>query len=318
MRAVVAVRLAIRPRLRLPPEGPRRAARPRWRLPPLALPAAGYWLAMGLLTYGFTQLGPHPLDEAFASEREPEQAVRPVEEAPARYVPPLEPVTAPTSEPSAVAEPLAQTAPDAALEPAPTRASPEPSPPTEPTPRRTEQPPTEERARLPVTALPSSPPLGDFPEFSDSAPTREQDRASNGPRLDGLFERGETPPKPEEPRSPPPSTDLAVAVGSCEAAIAHNNELLELGARRGPADITREAYASILQNGSYLAGCSIPERTVFEICAAVKNGRTVGITVVSSPPSPAVNACVRRAVSRLNFPVSERLDVTHTRFNAAR
>jgi len=323
MRAVVAVRLAIRPRLRLPPEGPRNAQRRRWRLPPLALPAAAYWLAMGLLTYGFTQLGPHPLDEALASERKTPQAVRPVEEAPARDLPPPAPVATPTSEPSRVPEPLAQT------EPADSAAPSTPAEPSEasrpelaaggeaaPQPRREAR----EREEPSVTTLPSSPPLAQFPEFSDSAPARERERASSGPRLNGLFEPEREPaPGSDEPAPPQePSTGAAIAVGSCEAAIAHNNEELELGARRGSADITREAYASILQNGSYLAGCSIPERTVFEVCAAVKNGRTVGITVVSSPPNAAVNTCVRRAVSRLHFPVSERLDVTHTRFNAAR
>lgn len=323
MRAVVAVRLAIRPRLRLPPEGPRSAARPRWRLPPLALPAAGYWLAMGLLTYGFTQLGPHPLDEAFASEREPPQAVRPAEEAPAPDVAPPAPAATPTSEPSVATEPLAQTEPDVAVAPAPTPALAEPTEPpprADSAPRRTEEPRVREQEETPVTTLPSSPALADFPDFSDSAPVRERERASGGPRLNGLFEPHGEPAPPSDAPAPArePATSGAVAVGSCEAAIAHNNEELELGARRGPADITREAYAGILQNGSYLAGCSIPERTVFEVCAAVKNGRTVGITVVSAPPSPAVNACVRRAVSRLNFPVSERLDVTHTRFNAAR
>jgi hypothetical protein len=93
---------------------------------------------------------------------------------------------------------------------------------------------------------------------------------------------------------------------------------LPWGAAGAPADITREAYASILQNGRYLSACSIPDRTVFEICAAVKDGRAVGITIVSSPASPELNACVRKAVARLKFPQNSRLDVTHTRFDAVR
>ena len=93
---------------------------------------------------------------------------------------------------------------------------------------------------------------------------------------------------------------------------------MDLGGPRAPADITREAYASILQNGSYLAGCRIPERSVFEICAAVKDGRAVGITVASTPRSGELEACVKAAVSRLKFPESSKLDVTHTRFDASR
>jgi hypothetical protein len=105
---------------------------------------------------------------------------------------------------------------------------------------------------------------------------------------------------------------------SCEAAIARNQEEMTIGGARGPADITRDAYAAILENGRYLSGCSIPERSVFEICAAVRDGRAVGITVTSNPRSPGLESCVRRAVSRLKFPSNSRLDVTHTRFDAAR
>jgi hypothetical protein len=105
---------------------------------------------------------------------------------------------------------------------------------------------------------------------------------------------------------------------SCEAAIARNREELTIGAARGPADITRDAYASILENGRYLSSCSLPARTVFEICAAVQNGRAVGITVASNPANAKLNACVRRAVSRLKLPNTSRLDVTRTRFDALR
>ena len=66
MRAPVAVHLAIRPRLTFPTELPAARGR-RWRLPPLARPALVYWRWRAALTYGFTQLGPHPLDEAVSA-----------------------------------------------------------------------------------------------------------------------------------------------------------------------------------------------------------------------------------------------------------
>ncbi len=43
----------------------------------------------------------------------------------------------------------------------------------------------------------------------------------------------------------------------------------------------------------------------------------MGVTVVTNPPSAALEACVRGRVAGLTFPSSERLDVTHTRFDAA-
>lgn len=319
MRRLV-VHLDIRPRLRLPPEPPA-APRPRWRLPPLALPAAGYWVLMGGLTYFFAHLGPHPL-EALANPAEPPpseptptapRGVATADPAPvaavAPSIPPSITETEPAAEPVPAAEPAAtadepafadaraprRSASDAAL--APPR---EPSLPAAPS----SSPRTEAAPRLA------------FPEFTDSSLPTPRARAADGPRIDSLFERADARPAPSESEPAPPEVAAPVAVTSCEAAIARNNEQIELGAPRGPADITREAYASILQNGRYLAGCSMPDRTVLQVCAAVKDGRAVGITVSSNPASPALNACVKSAVSRLKFPANPKLDVTHTRFDA--
>jgi hypothetical protein len=331
----VAVRLDIRPRLTLPPE--RRAApRRRFRLPPLALPAAGYWLAMGALTYAFAHLGSHPFDSAEAS-------ASPLSEPAVLPAAPSEPPT-PRNEPAA--EPAEVTAPDAAMANEPVAVT-EPTPTTETAPtvaERTEEnknenerenrenrkagrregiwgsraerseerdePKREEPARVAMS----------FPDFTDSSRPAQREHAADGPRIDSLFDKATERPSPDTgPDAPPPpetAPDAPVVVSSCEAAIARNNEQITIGAARGAADTTREAYAAILQNGRYLAACSVPERTVFEVCAAVKDGRAIGITVVSSPASPKLNACVRSAVSRLQFPRNSRLDVTHTRFDA--
>jgi hypothetical protein len=305
----VTVRIDIRPRLTLRDE-PLVQPRRRFRLPPLAVPATGYWLAMGALTYFFAHLGPSPLDLA-------------IDEPVPVPVPDLAPVPLPVPMPVAVSAP-AVTVPQqselgAETGPEPPVASPsEPEPPRE-APRasisREEAPREEPRARHQEPA-----PRLTFPEFSDSSTPPPRERAADGPRIDSLFERREEerPRNDAAPPSSPPDRDhdAPTAVSSCENAIARNNEQISIGGPRGPTDITREAYAGILQNGRYLSGCSIPDRTVFEICAAVRDGRAVGVTVTSSPASPSLNACVRRAVSRLKFPQNSRLDVTHTRFDA--
>ncbi len=321
--ARLVVRLDIRPRLTLPPER-RAAVRRRWSMPPLALPAAGYWLAMGALTYVFAHLGPHPLEpaEAEAFERDTEQsrptpfdrrAVQetvtsppsPVADAPA----PAEPVPAPVAEPASV---VADTKDDEREIRDNSKAG-----------RREdflgsrherEQGEAEpRRAEEPRVAL-------SFPEFTDSSRPPKRERAADGPRIDSLFEPPEERPARDTPPDapPPPASepDAPAVASSCEAAIARNNEQLTIGAARGAPDISREAYAGILQNGRYLSGCSIPERTVFEICAAVKDGHAIGITILSNPPISKLNSCVRSAVARLQFPQNSRLDVTHTRFEA--
>ncbi|MDF3067550.1 MAG: uncharacterized protein K0R38_3151 [Polyangiaceae bacterium] len=319
----VAVRLDIRPRLRLAPDWqPGPVARRRFRLPALAVPAVAYWAAMAALTYAFTQLGPHPLDGLTA---EPSAPVAPLPRPPAPRVPEPEPPA--DMGPSAEATPAATPPPMAAAEPLEAPVVEERPPPA---PSRQEvdatDAPARREARLePSLGLPADPPSArlSFPEFTDSAPARPRERAADGPRVDSLFERADTGDHraPEAAPGDAPAErapSAPVALLSCEAAIARNDERLEIGGPRGPADITREGYASILQNGSYLSGCSLPDRTVIEICAAVKHGRAVGVTVTSAPANASLAACVRRAVSRLNFPQSERLDVTHTRFDAAR
>jgi hypothetical protein len=322
MRAPVAVHLDIRPRLTFPTE-PRRAPRRRWRLPPLTVPAVGYWLAMGALTYGFTQLGPNPLDEAVAQPAAlaapPAPAAEPqtqVEMAKAAPPPAAEP-----SAPPAEAEPPVEVESPAAA----ARGRDEERSDNERTAQQAEASAPETDSERPQprptrTAEPA-PVAFSFPEFTDSSRPAQRERAANGPRIDSLFERAEERPSKDaaEPSAPPTTDrDTPARVASCEAAIARNNEQLTIGGARGPADITREAYAGILQDGRYLSGCSIPDRTVFEICAAVKDGRAVGITVVSSPSSSALNACVRNAVGRLKFPQNARLDVTHTRFDTVK
>ena len=306
----VAVRLDIRPRLRLAPEPPA-ATRPRFRLPPLALPAAGYWAAMAALTYLFAHLGPRPLEEAVAAEPAP-----PLVEAP--RLTPSPAAEPPPGPPAASAEPAPVVVADA------TDSAPLP-PASLPGVRR--EPPSESDQRQ-VVADPTvasrrdaEPSRGDFPEFTDSSRPRKPERAADGPRLDSLLEASDAPAATAAAADAPARSDdrpdTHGSVTSCEAAIAHNNEQLTIGGPRGPVDITREAYASILQNGRYLQACRVPDRTVLEICAAVKSGRAVGVTVVSNPPAPALDRCVRSAVSGLSFPNNERLDVTHTRFDAA-
>jgi hypothetical protein len=315
--AALTVRLDIRPRLVLRDEPPRAARRRRLRLPPLAVPAVGYWLGMAALTYFFATLGPYPLDPiepAEASTRAPLEAPPPPM--------PLEPPAPSALPPPAAA--LPGTVPPEPVAPAPMETAPAPPAPQAPDAPLLASEPRRPAPQPPSAAEDSAPrvPLS-FPEFTDSSRPSLRERASDGPRIDSLFDRADAPPAKDAPSSaqitpPPEKSKAARPLLSCEAAVARNNEQLTLGGPRGPTDISREQYAGILQNGNYLGACSPPERTVVEICAAIRDGQAVGITVVSNPPNSSLNACVRSAVSRLKFPVNPRLDVTHTRFDAVR
>jgi hypothetical protein len=50
------------------------------------------------------------------------------------------------------------------------------------------------------------------------------------------------------------------------------------------------------------------------ICAAVQNGRGVGVSVYTKPNNPGVRSCVSRSGRGLSFPSHPKLDVTRTQF----
>jgi hypothetical protein len=52
------------------------------------------------------------------------------------------------------------------------------------------------------------------------------------------------------------------------------------------------------------------------VCAAVQNGRAVGVTVTTNPASPGIASCVAGQVRALPFPSHPRLDVARTTFSA--
>jgi hypothetical protein len=101
---------------------------------------------------------------------------------------------------------------------------------------------------------------------------------------------------------------------SCEAAQAAYVEEMNVGGPRGQADITAGQYGSILNRGSYFGHCGVPDSMKLNICAAVQNGKAVGVTVVTSPRDRRVESCVSGSVRGLSFPSHPKLDVTRTQF----
>jgi hypothetical protein len=226
--------------------------------------------------------------------------------------------------------PVPAAPPDSAAAPQLAAAEPEPARNFEPAP-----------AALPFEAKPARPPLPEQPPeqkpepearvaVREQAPKPEPRRAP--PALRDSDERSASLalarepapspreiPKPADDETPPPrEASAATSLPSCESAAAAANETLDLRGPRGAPDLTRDAFASVLENGAYLARCSIPASTALDICAAVQDGKVVGVSVSTQPRSAAVISCVRRAVASLRFPRNARLDVTRTRFEAAR
>jgi eukaryotic-like serine/threonine-protein kinase len=101
---------------------------------------------------------------------------------------------------------------------------------------------------------------------------------------------------------------------SCEGAQAAYVEEIKMSGQ-GQADITRGQYANIMNNGSYLNRCGVPSNVAVSICAAVQNGRAVGVTVTTTP-SHSSKGCISSAVRGISFPSHPKLDVVRVSFAA--
>jgi hypothetical protein len=103
---------------------------------------------------------------------------------------------------------------------------------------------------------------------------------------------------------------------SCEAAQARYVEEYKMGGSDTPPDLTAGAYGAVLNRGGYLNACGVPSNMDVNICAAVQNGRAVGVTVTTNPSNAGIASCVAQQVRQLPFPSHPRLDVARTTFAA--
>lgn len=105
---------------------------------------------------------------------------------------------------------------------------------------------------------------------------------------------------------------------SCEAAAAAADDEIVIGGPSGPADLPASAFARVLNDGRWLAGCGASAHTTIDVCVAVREGRVVGATVTTRPANSGVARCIAQAARRLRFQSSPRLDVARTRFAGER
>jgi hypothetical protein len=300
----MALEFALRPRIDLERPTPQRRGL-RLRLPRLTLPIVGYWLAVA----GGTHLLLGVLEErpGKSAARTPVRARKAAALPPASLVPEGPGVAAPLSlvpgsdaqvaearetDAAASAVPIRELAVESARAPAPSRTAKAMSAASEPF---------------------EFPPLALAARSGEPAPRAREPQAATAPEAsEGARETLPAPRRDSMQEAMPTQ-----ALPSCESAAAAGNQSIDLRAAGGAPDLTRDAFAAILENGAYLGACAVPARTALEICAAVRDGKVVGVTVTTAPRDPAISACVRRAVAALHFPRNASLDVTRTRFESA-
>jgi hypothetical protein len=101
---------------------------------------------------------------------------------------------------------------------------------------------------------------------------------------------------------------------SCEQVQHEYVRPTALGAPASTDTISVGQYAAVLSRGSYFAHCPVPDSLVISICAAVRNGQAIGVTVSTQPANPRAADCIAEAVVKLAFPSEPELDVIHTQF----
>jgi hypothetical protein len=308
---------------------------PARKLPPLALPVFSYWLFSGMVIYGIAS-GTIPFRRWLETiEQQDDSTIADLDSEPPEPPSPREPsapetFTAPESQPepalAAEAPVLAETAIEAAEQtPAvPTASLPAPSAKPAPLAALDAAPALLARdKRLSVagstdgTALTWRTQRDPFLEPLPALESPEANREPSAPEppLPTKPKRENVP--EDEPREPPrrePPPPAVAAGSSCEAAIAAYNEEMDLKGGRRVADLPREAFAAVLDRGTYLSSCGVPDTMKVDICAAVQRGRAVGVTVVTRPANGRVQGCIARAVRGLRFPSHPKLDVARTRF----
>ncbi|MCU0694740.1 MAG: hypothetical protein MUF54_25470, partial [Polyangiaceae bacterium] len=99
---------------------------------------------------------------------------------------------------------------------------------------------------------------------------------------------------------------------SCEQAM--NTYVTELKMAGNAPDLTAGQFGGVLNNGSYVVACGAPFSMTISICAAVQNGRAVGVTVSTDPPDSRIASCISGRVRGMGFPSHPALDVTRTVF----
>jgi hypothetical protein len=101
---------------------------------------------------------------------------------------------------------------------------------------------------------------------------------------------------------------------TCEQIRLEYIEEINVQGERGPADLTAEDFGRLLNQGSFLDACQVPTTSHAQICAAVRAGAAVGVTVALDPSDVSLEVCVARQIRAISFPSHPKTDFVTVRF----
>ncbi len=95
---------------------------------------------------------------------------------------------------------------------------------------------------------------------------------------------------------------------SYEAAIASNNQEMNIGGAAGGPDLTNGQLAAPMRNAAFISGCGAPDDMKVTVRVAIRQGRAVGVSVTTNPGNAGVAACVDRHVRGLGWQPHPKMD----------
>jgi hypothetical protein len=101
---------------------------------------------------------------------------------------------------------------------------------------------------------------------------------------------------------------------SYEAVLNSNNETVTMGEQAGAPDLSNAQLAGPLRSASFVPGCGAPDDMKVTVRVAVRMGVPIGVTVVTSPASHPVAACIDHAVRGLRWAASAKTDFVTTSY----
>src|SRR5690606_12260439 len=96
----------------------------------------------------------------------------------------------------------------------------------------------------------------------------------------------------------------------CQAAFDASEQQIDV-TRRATADVSAAQYAAAVQRVDALR-CQPKASTQVSICAAIADGRAIGVTVHTTPGDAALGRCLVAQVQRLSFPQGSGVDLVRT------
>lgn len=106
---------------------------------------------------------------------------------------------------------------------------------------------------------------------------------------------------------------VAVSAGkSCEKAFEETPDTMVMG-KAQEKDLSAEQLGAPI-GSSIVTRCGLPNSSKADICATMKDGKALGVSVAVTPPNNKVAACIDKATRRLSYPVSHRPNKIHKAF----